>query len=44
MNVPCAFTDNKMAMLFLICCVCHAESALYAMCGIVNFRVHNNSH
>lgn len=28
MNVPCAFTDNNMAILFLICCVCHAESAM----------------
>lgn len=37
MNVPCAFTDNKMAFLFLICWVCHAEWTMRVMCGVVNF-------
>lgn len=44
MNVPCAFTDNKMAFLFLIGWVCHAECTMHAMCGMVIFRVHNNTH
>lgn len=38
MNVPCAFTDNKMAFLFLICWVCHAEWTMRVMCGVVIFK------